>query len=78
MFYELILNDQLWKKEDKIVTEKEVFRVFSPFQFFLIGVERNWFYMSTRDEIFLDVITSQSDNNVARKQGQHLFCCWLA
>lgn len=34
LFYELILNDQLWKKEDKIVTEKEVFRVFSPFQFF--------------------------------------------
>lgn len=26
------------------------------FKFFLIGVERNWFYMSTRDEIFLDVI----------------------
>lgn len=53
LFYEFILNDQLWKKEDKIVTEKEVF---SPFQIFFIGVEGNWFYMSTRDEIFLDVI----------------------
>lgn len=41
------------KKEAKIVTEKEVF---GPFNFFLIGFERNWFYMSTRDEVFLDVI----------------------